>query len=251
MKVVELKDIKKNYFFLNVLKGISLKLHSGKFYGLLGENGAGKSTLFQIIVGIERASSGNVTLFDKNLESFPPELKTDIGIISEKIEFDSPLSMKKFFDFYKSFFPNWNQRLFDEIISHQKLDLSKPFKKYSRGQKMQMVLAAELAKTPKILLIDEITSVLDVYSRLFYLKKLDEFKSKGGTIFLTTNVITEVEEHLDHVFIIKDGRIVYDGLKTDIQKHKCPLEKQPLSLEVFFARLHTPQKEEVGHDKAA
>ena len=71
MKVVELKNIKKNYFFLKVLKGISLELHTGKFYGLLGENGAGKSTLFQIIVGIERASSGNVTLFDKNLESFP------------------------------------------------------------------------------------------------------------------------------------------------------------------------------------
>ena len=130
------------------------KPERGKFYGLLGENGAGKSTLFQIIVGIERPTSGNVTLFNQDLESFPPELKTDIGIISEKIEFDSPFN-ENFFEFYKTFFPNWNQSLFDEIISHQKIDLSKPLKN-TRGQKMQMVLTAELSKSPKILLIDEI-----------------------------------------------------------------------------------------------
>tara|TARA_B100000925_G_scaffold45266_1_gene29533 strand:+ start:28274 stop:29032 length:759 start_codon:yes stop_codon:yes gene_type:complete len=252
MKVVELIDIKKNYFFLKVLKGISLELHSGKFYGLLGENGAGKSTLFQIIVGLERPTTGNVSLFNKNLEAFPPELKKDIGIISEKIEFDSPLSMGEFFNFYRTYFPNWNQKLFDEIITHQKLDLSKPFKKYSRGQKMQMVLAAELSKSPKILLIDEITSVLDVYSRLFYLKKLDEFKNNGGTIFLTTNVITEVESHLDHIFIIKDGEIVFNGDQKEIQKNKCPLENKPLSLEVFFSRLHAPQDSgKVKNDQAA
>ena len=115
---------------------------------------------------------------------------------------------------------------------------------------MQMVLTAELAKSPKILLIDEITSVLDVYSRLFFLKKLDEFKQSGGTIFLTTNVITEVEEHLDHIFIIKNGNIVFDGKKVDIQNQKCPLDKNPLTLEVFFSRLHAPQKEE-DHDQVA
>ena len=76
---------------------------------------------------------------------------------------------------------------------------------------MQMVLAAELSKSPKILLIDEITSVLDVYSRLFYLRKLEEFKNNGGTVFLTTNVITEVESYLDHIFIIKDKRIIFNA----------------------------------------
>jgi len=251
MNIVELKNINKKYFFLEVLKKISLKLDTGKFYGLLGENGAGKSTLFQIIVGLERPTEGSVKLFNKSLENFPPEMKSDIGIISEKIEFDSPLSMDKFFKFYRSYFPNWNQELFDEIINHQKLDLSKPFKKYSRGQKMQMVLTAELAKSPRILLIDEITSVLDVYSRLFYLKKLDEFKKNGGTIFLTTNVITEVETHLDHVFIIKGGEIIFNGTKKDIQKFKCPLEKNELSLEVFFSRLHAPSIRKEPYGKAA
>jgi ABC-2 type transport system ATP-binding protein len=251
MGIVNLQNIKKNYFFLNVLKDISLNLEAGKFYGLLGENGAGKSTLFQIIVGLERPTSGCVKLFNKNLESFPSELKTEIGIISEKIELDTPLSMEKFFNFYRKFFQKWNQSLFDEIINHQKIDLSKPFKKYSRGQKMQMVLAAELSKSPKILLIDEITSVLDVYSRLFYLKKLEDFKENGGTIFLTTNVITEVENHLDHIFIIKNGKIIFNGNKDDIQKNKCPLDKKPLSLEVFFSRLHAPEKEDNNNDQAA
>ena len=74
-----------------------------------------------------------------------------------------------------------------------------------------MILAGELAKSPKILLIDEITSVLDVYSRLFFINKLNEFKESGGTIFLTTNVITEIDQHLDHVFILKKGKLVLMG----------------------------------------
>ena len=74
MAVVSLKDINKNYFFLEVLKDISLELLPGKFYGLLGENGAGKSTLFQIIVGLERASSGESKILGHEIQKLPPEL---------------------------------------------------------------------------------------------------------------------------------------------------------------------------------
>ena len=251
MAVVSLKDISKNYFFLEVLKDISLELLPGKFYGLLGENGAGKSTLFQIIVGLERASSGESKILGHEIQKLPPELKCDVGIISEKIEFDSPLNMKEFFNFYSGFFPRWNSKLFNEIIQHQSLDLSKPFKKYSRGQKMQMVLAAELSKSPKILLIDEITSVLDVYSRLFYLRKLEEFKNNGGTVFLTTNVITEVESYLDHIFIIKDKRIIFNGPTSSLSNYQCPLVEKKLTLEELFSNLHSPTTQGSDYDKAA
>tara|TARA_X000000950_G_C13807150_1_gene616068 strand:+ start:434 stop:1189 length:756 start_codon:yes stop_codon:yes gene_type:complete len=251
VSLIKLDNVNKNYFFLKVLKDISLSLSPGKFYGLLGENGAGKSTLFQIIIGLERSSSGSCEIFNYPVESLPVNYKTQMGIVSEKIELDSPLSVKDFFKFYSGYFPNWNQKLFDEIITHQKLDLSKRFNRYSRGQKMQMILAGELAKSPKILLIDEITSVLDVYSRLFFINKLNEFKESGGTIFLTTNVITEIDQHLDHVFILKKGKLVFDGPMSEINRFNCPIVKEDLTLEKFFAHLHTPPKKDKDYEKAS
>ena len=252
MEVCRLNNINKNYYFLNVLKDISLYLEKGKFYGLLGENGAGKSTLFQIIVGLERASTGHGEILGESIGDLPSQLKQDIGIVSEKIELDSPLSVKSFFEFYRGYFPRWNQELFDEIIDHQKLDLSKRFNRYSRGQKMQMILAGELAKSPKILLIDEITSVLDVYSRLYYLKILENFKSSGGTIFLTTNVINEVDTHLDHVFILKKGKMVFNGSIEKIQNYQCPIIGKNLTLEEFFSFLHQPESNKRdNNDQAA
>ena len=96
MSLIKLNNVNKNYFFLKVLKDISLSLSPGKFYGLLGENGAGKSTLFQIIIGLERSSSGSCEIFNHPVESLPVDFKTQMGIVSEKIELDSPLSVKDF-----------------------------------------------------------------------------------------------------------------------------------------------------------
>ena len=125
--------------------------------------------------------------------------------------------MKDFFKFYAEFFPRWDNQLFKKIIKHQRLDLCKQFKKYSRGEKMQLVLIAELCKSPDILLIDEITSVLDVYGRQFYLNLFKEFtQNKNGTIFLTTNIITEVSRYLDHVFVLRNGELVFDDDKKNI-----------------------------------
>ena len=202
--LLKISNISKKYLFNEVLKSININLHPGKFYTLVGENGAGKSTIFKIIVGLEYPNTGTGMLLGEELTAVSAKNKHRIGIVSEQIELDGPLNMFDFFQFYSAFFPKWDQKLFKKIVRHQKLDLSKQFKKYSRGQKMQLVLIAELCKSPDILLIDEITSVLDVYGRQFYLNLFREYiEKKNGTIFLTTNIITEVSPFIDHIFVIK------------------------------------------------
>ena len=215
--LLKINGINKSFLFKKVLKDISFSLMPGKFYTLVGENGAGKSTMFKIIVGLEYANSGQGSLLGENLTEVTYQNKHKIGIVSEQIELDGPLNMKDFFKFYSDFFPRWDNQLFKKIIKHQRLDLGKQFKKYSRGEKMQLVLIAELCKSPDILLIDEITSVLDVYGRQFYLNLFKEFtQNKNGTIFLTTNIITEVSRYLDHVFVLRNGELVFDDEKNNI-----------------------------------
>ena len=175
--------------------------------------------MFKIIVGLEYANSGEGLLLDEKLTEVSARNKHRIGIVSEQIELDGPLNMMDFYQFYSEFFPKWDHQLFKKIIKHQRLDLSKQFKKYSRGEKMQLVLIAELCKSPDILLIDEITSVLDVYGRQFYLNLFKEYtQEKKGTIFLTTNIITEVSHYLDHVFVLKNGQLVFNDKKENISQ---------------------------------
>ena len=80
---------------------------------------------------------------------------------------------------------------------------------------------------------------------------MEDFKKSGGSIFLTTNVITEVDSHLDHIFILKKGELIFNGKKEDINNFQCPLINHPLNLEDFFSRLHHPHKEDTNDDQAA
>ena len=132
------------------------------------------------------------------------------------------------------------------------MNLNKQFDYYSRGQKMQLILTAELCKTPKIILLDEITSVLDVYSRKFYLNLLKNYQQEGGTVFITSNVISEVEKYLDHIIIIKDGLIAFDD-KSKITNNPCPVSNKSLSVEEYFTVLHHPENSDNGdkYDQAA
>jgi ABC-2 type transport system ATP-binding protein len=90
------------------------------------------------------------------------------------------------------------------------IDLKKEFNEFSRGEKMQIALIAALSQSPKLLLIDEITSVLDVYARKYFIEHLKEFTSKGGTVVMTTNVIDEIQTYSTKTIILKHGTLLLD-----------------------------------------
>ncbi len=209
--LIEINNIGKIYNGKTVLSNISTKFSEGKFYTLLGHNGAGKSTLLRVISGYEYASSGTGSIFDCSINKDLGEKRALLGIISEDINFNLPIALNKFIDMYASQFPNWNQKLFETLIDRQKIDLSKKFTEFSRGQKMQIVFIVTISTSPKIMLIDEITSVLDVYSRLYFIELLRDFVTKGGTIIMTTNIINEIQNYCTDTIILKDGKILIDS----------------------------------------
>ena len=84
---------------------------------------------------------------------------------------------------------------------------------------MQIVLATELAKSPSILLLDEITSILDLNSRKYFLNKFSAFCQQGGTIILTTNIISEVQAYATDLIIIKNGHIPLNKKIENVNKH--------------------------------
>ena len=165
MKIIEAKNISKSFNEKPVLKDLSFSIDKGTFTALLGKNGSGKSTILNILMGEIHLDEGDCFLFGKNLKSNPDELKNKIAHVSEKIFFAYPMSIESFIPEYAKFFSAFNTDLFFKMSKDVKLDLSRSFGTYSRGQKMQIVLMAALAQGAELLLIDEVTSVLDAFSR--------------------------------------------------------------------------------------
>ena len=232
-KIIKLEKIEKSYLSKKVLDGVSLDLFPGNFYALLGENGAGKSTILRIILGLERFN-GYGSIYNFSCHEIPAKIKHKVGLVAETVDLKTPYNMKDFFTWYSKLFPKWNQSLFEKIIKDKKIDLSKKYAKYSRGQKMQMVLIAEICKTPEVLLIDEITSVLDLYSRRYFLTLLQEFVKKGGLVLLTTIIITEIQHYANHVIILKNAKIKFNDSMASAPAKFIKLKRPENHLPAIF-----------------
>lgn len=241
--VVFLSGATQKYGFSEVLKGVSLQLHAGKFYALLGRNGVGKSTLMKVLMGTEPMCRGQGEIFGHSLEQERGNLNQDIGYVSEAIEYHYPGAIENLFTSLSKFYPRWDQTFFHEIIRHLGIDTRKNFLQFSRGQKMQAVLAFVLATRPKLILLDEVTSVLDADARSFLMNHLRNFTQAGGTVLMTTNLVFEVQAYADHLFIIEEGLIKFDVETAKLASMFIKLKRDP---KVPVPQLDRPDLVQVG-----
>jgi ABC-2 type transport system ATP-binding protein len=216
MNIVEVKGLSKSYHQNKVLNDVSFKIKKGTFTALLGKNGSGKSTILNILMGHETLDQGECLLFGESLKENPDHLKNKIGHVSERIRFDYPMTIRKFIADYSNFFEKFDLSQFYRQADEVKMNLNKEFGEYSRGQKMQIVLLAALAQNPELLLIDEVTSVLDASSRNYFIAFLKEYTKKGGTVILTTNIVNEVQHYCTDVLFLSKSQIKLQTALADI-----------------------------------
>ncbi len=230
MKLLTIKNLNMSYGDAVILDDLSLELQNGKFYTLLGENGAGKSSLIRLINGQSFSNSGEIRFKGKNIIGEDAQCEVEMVFVDENVIFDVPIDLRSFSKIYGEFYKNWDQDYFDNIVKNRKLDLERTFNSYSRGQKVQFALSLALAAKPEVIFCDEVTSVMDIYARKFFMKELDEFVKAGGTVIFTTNVITEVKKYATDLIILKDGKVVVnsqlDRLIESFVKLKVPDQKK-------------------------
>jgi ABC-2 type transport system ATP-binding protein len=223
--MLKIKSLTKSFFDTQVLDSIDLTIKPGKFTTLLGRNGSGKSTLLKILSGYELPSLGEVTYMDIPLNKIDFNYSSDIFFVHEDIEYNVPYSIGKFINILKEKMPNWDQLLFDQMLTERKMDTSKNYQSYSRGQKMQLVLMIALASQAPVLLLDEITSVIDVYGRKYFLDLLRNYVDAGNTVVMTTNIINELEFYTDELIILKDQKIVLNKSVKEIPSNFFKIRK--------------------------
>lgn len=216
MNVIEINNLSKSFLGNMVFDNISFRVKKGSFTALLGKNGSGKSTILNILMGHVKLDSGECYLFGEDIKKDIYQLKNKIGHVSEKIFFNYPLTIEQFIMSYGRLYDDFNFEKFKKLASEVNIDLHKQFGEYSRGQKMQIVLMAALAHNPELLLIDEVTSVLDAYTRKFFISLLKDFTTEGGTVVLTTNIVNEVQFYCTDVILLSQNKIKFQSSLAEI-----------------------------------
>jgi ABC-2 type transport system ATP-binding protein len=218
---IEIRDLVKRYGSLEAVRGISLSVEQGAFYGFLGPNGAGKSTTIHIITGLCSRTSGEVSVFGRDVTRDYVFCRRQIGLAPQEFNFDRFFSIRKILEYEAGYFGMRSsgaktrvQELLERFGLWDKRD--EKCTKLSGGLKRRLLVAKALVHDPDILILDEPTAGLDVELRLELWQYLRELNRAGKTILLTTHYLEEAEELCGEIAIIHHGKIIRRGTKEDL-----------------------------------
>ncbi|MEV6428095.1 ABC transporter ATP-binding protein [Nocardia sp. NPDC051463] len=215
--VIETHDLRKTFGHVAALDGLNLSVADGEIHGFLGPNGAGKSTTIRILLGILRATSGQVRLLGRDPWTDAVALHHDIAYVPGDVTLWPSLSGGETIDLLARMRGSINERRRTELIERFDLDPRKKARTYSKGNRQKVALISALASDVRLLLLDEPTSGLDPLMEQVFRECVAEANQRGTTVLLSSHILSEVEALCDRVTIIRAGRTVESGSLVDMR----------------------------------
>ena len=220
--MIELKSVTKNFDNFKVLENIDLTIPKGSAFGLLGSNGAGKSTILRLLSGIYKAEDGNVLIDGEEVYDNIPIKQKVFFINDETIQF-SNFTLNELKNFYKGFYPNFSQELFEKLRNSINLPLNKKLSQFSKGMKRQAIVITALACQTDYLLLDEAFDGLDPTMRIIVKRMIvDAIIDRDLTTIISSHNLKEINEVCDTVALLHEGKIIFlkdlDSVKGNIHK---------------------------------
>jgi ABC-2 type transport system ATP-binding protein len=222
---IEIKGLNKTYAGNSIqppkeaLVDINLKIPRGSFFGLLGPNGAGKSTIINIMAGLVIKSSGEVKVWDYEIEKEMRQARSSIGIVPQELNIDPFFTPREVLETQAGLYgvPK-SERRTDEILTAVRLlDKADSYaRSLSGGMRRRMLVAKAMVHSPPVLVLDEPTAGVDVELRQQLWSYIRELQEHGTTILLTTHYLEEAEELCDQIAIIDNGRLITSQRTEDL-----------------------------------
>ncbi|MGO2550838.1 MAG: ABC transporter ATP-binding protein [Glutamicibacter arilaitensis] len=208
---IAVRELSKTYKDVRALDNVTLDLEPDRIYGLLGRNGAGKTTLMSILTGQNYADHGTAEIFGHAPFEHDPTLSR-ICFIRESQKYPDDFKVFQAFKSAALFFENWNEQLAQDLVQAFDLPTKRRIKKLSRGQLSAVGVIIGMASRADITFFDEPYLGLDAVARqIFYDRLVEDFAEYPRTIVLSSHLIDEVANLLEHVIVIDKGRIVIDS----------------------------------------
>jgi ABC-2 type transport system ATP-binding protein len=234
------EQLTKRFGRQTAVNNLTLNIPTGCIFAFLGPNGAGKTTTIKTFMNIMPPNEGTSTVFGVDSRRLGPAEFAQIGYVSENQEL--PLWMKTgcFLNYCKSFYPTWDDRFCQQLLTQFDIPLDKKLKTLSRGMRMKAALVSSLAYRPKLLVLDEPFSGLDPLVREEFVSGILEIaETKNWTIFISSHDVDEVERLADWVGIIDKGSIMVNEKIENLQRRFRRVEvtlNEPLSVAASFPK---------------
>ncbi|MFD6069360.1 MULTISPECIES: ABC transporter ATP-binding protein [Amycolatopsis] len=227
------------------LGDVSIDIEEGKITGLLGRNGAGKSTFLRIVTAQEFASAGSVRVFGESPVENERVLKR-LVLVREDQQFPD-FKVRHALSAASWFYPNWDAELADTLLRDFDLPTKRPIKKLSRGMRSALSITIGLAARAELTLLDEPYAGLDAVARqLFYDRLLDDYSTHPRTILLSTHLIDEVADLLEHVVMIDKGRVVLDAPADELRGSAVTVSGPALAVDDFVTGRRVLHRRKIG-----
>ncbi len=196
----------------SVIRDLELKVPRGAIYGLLGRNGAGKTTTIRMLLGILAPDQGTLEFGGEVVRRATPRHRRSIGYVSQQQHFYPWMRVKRLGRFVGGFYPTWDADYFASLLDRLGVESKQRVGELSGGTKMKLALALALAHRPPLLLLDEPTAGVDPVTRREIVDHLrDLVDREQRTVLFSTHNVSEIELVGDHVGVLHEGRIFWQG----------------------------------------
>jgi ABC-2 type transport system ATP-binding protein len=192
-----------------ILDDISFEVPRGAFVAVLGENGAGKTTLLDLMMGFRVPSSGQINVMGMQPHLDHWQQRKVIAYLSEKIDIPGDWSVREFLNFNRYFYESYSIQTEEHLLDELRTDENNRIGNLSAGEIRRVQITAAFSAKPQLVIIDEISAVLDIIGRRKFMRVLsDQSRNNGTTVVLATNILEDLANYASDIFLISKGKSV-------------------------------------------
>ena len=222
--MLEMKNVTKTFGDFKALDGLTMTVPKGAIYGLVGPNGAGKSTAIRHLTGVYRPDEGEILMEGQPIYE-NTALKARMGYIPDDIFYFPSASLEEMRRFYRSMYPNFDDKLFEELYDIFKLPKKGQIRRFSKGMQKQAAFHLTICCRPDVMILDEPVDGLDpVMRRQVWNLILSDVAQRGTTVLVSSHNLRELEDICDHVGIMDHGKMLIERSLADMQGNTVKLQ---------------------------
>jgi len=235
--VIRTEGLTKAYGRRVALFDLDLEIEQGEVFGYLGPNGAGKTTTLRLLAGMLRPTSGRAQVLGQDAWRCSVAVHRRMGYLSGEPALYDRLTGREHAAYLGFLRGNVAPKRVEELSARLTLDLDRPSRELSRGNKQKLALVLAMMSAPTLLVLDEPTSGLDPIAQQDFHQILREHTDGGGSVLLSSHVLSEVQRVADRVGVLRSGRLVaverLDELRSKSLHHVQAQFSESIALEVF------------------
>jgi ABC-type multidrug transport system, ATPase component len=247
--IIEVDNLTKRYGSKRGIIDVSFHVEEGEAFGFLGPNGAGKTTTIRLLMALLRADAGTARIAGLDSWRQSVAIKRLIGYLPGELALDPNMTGGQILEYFGHLRGGIDQAYLKQLIAQLDFDPSRKVRQYSSGNRRKLGIIQAFMHRPRLLILDEPTSGLDPLNQQEFDKMVKEVRDDGRTVFLSSHILTEVEQTCNHVAIIREGRIVRVGLIDElkgIKRHELTITfADAVPIDVFKGLDDVEQVEEL------